>query len=496
MLIKVFKNAIDYIEGKPHAPSLSRRDFLAETTKFSGILLSAPIWASIFKTDRVLADAISDAAKVSPWSFSTHELGGGCGLTNIFAVTLKGGELYAGVDTRSLGIRSQMTFRTNVIKGLALNTSDSYYKTLMSGGGYDLIVNGGRSTQQPFMAPALAAQLLSKTAGFRIPCPKNDDYTDNMVNPLGWVNQLRLGSLMATVGAENRLRSRRIDGGRVMSIVSGRTVANLQNALRLQNPVLGTEEMGRIVAESATELSGIQSASHAGRVGTGDLMRNIASASQTAPRKFDASLGARALDPMHPTSAPAVGGVLNYANLSEREKVIFASHLANARGIAGSCYVLNGGYDYHNDLRDVAEVKHAQMARTDLLWLAAQHVANKPGVLYQYTDGGISWSNEASPRALGDRSVSSMGIFMIYDPAGVARYSPHDVGHFLPTLANGGEAADRSVFAARDARYEGISALVNWAKLSGSNTIDPRVVRALTKGIVRSDADYDSLFGV
>ena len=49
-----------------------------------------------------------------------------------------------------------------------------------------------------------------------------------------------------------------------------------------------------------------------------------------------------------------------------------------ARGIAGSCYFGSNSYrdfDYHNNMRDEADIRHAEMARTDLLWMAAQAIA-------------------------------------------------------------------------------------------------------------------------
>jgi len=461
MLIKIVKNAKDVISEKHHVPQYSRRDFLAQTAKLDNAYFILPAFYALLKSDAALASAFDSAFRTVVPSYTHLECAGGNGMTRMICpLSSSGTAMTSGLST--LGIHSSHSFNSSLIQGLTLNQSDAFYTTLMSGGAWN---QSGIGSENAFVTASQVQTLFSKATGTPIACQSIDDTAENSNNPLQVVAMMRQGQLANMLGTN--LISRNPDGTKGLSIIRASTVQGLVNTATLQadlnrgqtSGVLQTPVVGGHMQTALTGLVAAQASSHSGKVGGQHILDNIAPGMGDIKARFDPSVGNNLYNINLSTHSSVLGNWINYANISEKEKYFLACIDANIRQVAGGVYIGENGFDYHDNPIPLGQSRHAFIARFVLLWAAAHAARGKPGMLSISTDGGIAFTNEASPNPIGDNGPTGTTLMFYYDPA--ARRPFQQVGYFS------GESASRTPLVGQDPSFASYSIALTYGLMSG-----------------------------
>jgi hypothetical protein len=460
MLIKVVKNIQDAITSKPHEP-LSRRDFLAKTGKIGATYLMLPAFYALLRSDEAKAAAFDSAFRTINPSFAHLECQGGNGMSRMVApLSSSGSAITSGTTT--LGMHSSHTFNSTLIEGVTLNQSDSFYATLLAGGAFS---QGTYGSGNAFINTAQITNLFSKVTGTPIHCQSIDDSFENRNNPIQVIAKMRTGQLANLVGTAELSRSP--DGARLVPIVRSQSLTGLVDSARLQLTAGGQsgvaalerESVGTAMQTALSSLTTQQNAEHSGKIGGPEILSRIAPGMGRIKNRFDPSVAASLYDINTAANSAALGAWINYANLTDKEKFYLACFDASARQVAGGVYIGESGFDYHDNPIGMGQERHAFIARMVLLWAAVHAARGKPGMLSITTDGGIAYTNAATPNPIGDNGPTSMTLMFYYDPAG--RRTLKQLGYFS------GETASRVPLVGQDAAYASYAIALTYGLMAG-----------------------------
>lgn len=515
MIIRVKKNWKDQIEGKPHAPNeenVSRRDFLKRGIYASSLLVTAPSFFSLLRTDQALAAAFESVYRTVDASYVLYEASGGACFPKMIAPPdEKGAPL---VNRNLIGWTNNAGTNNTLISGLTLNTADAFFTTLNdNGGGYNV---GGQQRAQACDAGTMRNLLQTHVSGCTVSCATGDDTDANQMLNLHIVQRMRMGSVMKTLGqggrSANAVFNAASEPARGFNVVNARTVNELIAAVSAEDTRIpaaqrpGVDQtIAGLLSTAIQGLTGIQSPrDYKGSIGRTQFETTLAGGLQKNAAKFDPNYGRNLFDIASQANSARLFGNgeklnagytngLNGGDL-DRERGYVASLSATHRQLGGSMYVENGGYDYHDNTDGSNQRKHAELARFVALWLMTAHAEGKPSMVMFVTDGATSFNNQNGQLVPpGDRGSACMPFMLFYDPKGKREIQRH-VGNF--TSGRDAEAASRTTVVGRNTRMIGLSGAIAFARFAGlSTSASDRTFKdlALAGGFALSDADLISL---
>ncbi len=514
MIIRVKKNWKDQIEGKPHEANkedVSRRDFLKRGIYASSLLVTAPSFFSLLRTDQALAAAFESVYRTVDASYVLYEASGGaCFAKMIAPLDEKGAPL---VNRNLIGWTNNAGTNNALISGLTLNTADSFFNTLNNGGAYNV---GGQQRAQACDPGTMRNLLQNFVSGCTVSCSTGDDNDNNQMLNLHLIQRMRMGSVMKTLGqggrSANAVFNAASEPARGFNVVNSRTVNELIAAVSAEdNRIPAAQRPGvdqniaGMLSTAIQGLIGIQSPrDYKGSVGRTVFETTLNSGLQKNAPKFDPNYGRNLFDIASAENSARLFGNgeklnagytngLNGGDL-DRERGYVASLSAAHRQLGGSMYVENGGYDYHDNTDGSNQRKHAELARFVALWLMTAHAEGKPSMLMFVTDGATSFNNQGGQLVPpGDRGSACMPFMLFYDPKGKREIQRH-IGNF--TSGRDAEAASRTTVVGRNPRMIGLSGAIAFARFAGLSTAaTDRTFKDLAQsgGIVLSDAELISL---
>ncbi len=483
MLIRIMKKSTDLLEGKPHEPNqeVSRRGFLKSAVAGAASFTVMPAMLSLLRTNPARAAAFScgnvDAIGTS---YTQIALAGGNGFTRMmFAWGIDGQPLVGA--SRSLGTLANDTVDATTIPGIYLNNNETFAIALKAGG--QVTANGVTATR--LFSPAVTTEILSRLSGSQIACPRNDDTDDNPTNAMvlfGGNCGLRKGILTDVAGDAARDRSITSLRNDFAVTRSGGSVANLVAGARLPNNPVNDARMANAIESALASLTQEQKANIEGQVGSADFVKKLMAGVASNKNKFDPNAADIALNPANPVNAAVFAARAPLVALTAKEQLFQALFDASAKQQVGAVNLVEGGFDYHNGGNNIANVRHAFLARFILLWAWVHISRGTNGVLQLDTDGGIGWDTNGN--ALGDRGSSSMSVFLHI--AGdkskpVPRFKRQ--GYYSGLISEGGgESASRDPLVAKRGENPTVACALTYGLLTGRlNTSDGSIPEFLAK---------------
>ena len=475
MIIKIKRPVEDYITTKPHAPDYTRRRFLQFGLMNLSALYALPTLAGLLRSDPAMAAAATAGFGSINATFTSLENAGGHGLARMivpFREVKDGvGTAFAPGDaTAIIGLHSSHGTSNSVIKGLTLNTSDTFYKCLTEQSGR--LHHEGAWVGDPLLPAAKLQSLLAKISGTLVACPCRDDNAESPLNPMAMIQQLRIGSVVSSLAIKHRPMTRQLTAQFDTASAFSRDKNEFVSSMILQNSATDAKGLGNQVQSTLLKLAQGQMKQYGGLKGFDSLSKAYEVASPFFTSRFDDSSVRSPIDPDFAANKALFPYLSTFSStrtddaVLKDEKNMLMGHLANVRQFAGSLHITESDYDYHDGGHKTSDWKHSVFARNLILWAAAHDALGKDGVLCVFSDGSIAWTNEAEPNAKADNPSVAMGAIFVFKANGNPP-TMKAMGRLLAATGSSAESGDRNYVVAQEPKNQAIAGALTYAKVAG-----------------------------
>lgn len=453
MVIKSKKNWKDLVDGKKHAPSLSRREFLKAglATGTMSVLMSNVV-AAQFASRALGADIVCPPPALVPGAIAQIFSEGGPTMGARFISDAQAALMNAGMAA-NYGISGQANLR-KLGPNMVVDQTSAFGFTILQGPpGY------------PGGAAAWQTNVLTKISGGGHLGPFNaDDGAGSDSGLLAGVSPFKASQMGKDLKINVSRKLATWAEGLPSSSVASSTPANLAGTFSLTPAATGLINSNALglstkAANSISQaLSGVFG--NARRKGASTLMTSAGCAFYGNAALADPGFGTTLFNPANITQLTQK---VTVANLTQNEQGQLSAFYQSARGVAGGVILQFNGRDYHggNPQTDIGP-KDIEEARSIVMFLAACDAAGQKGALIYFSNGQavangtaaitatINGTNSAmnAPRAQGDAGGAyNAGLIIFYDPAGSMPQAK-----FTGTVdANGNAKSDGGVASSKEA---------------------------------------------